>query len=123
MKGKLKLLVRSSISIIGVAIAIALLFAASFLAQASTVNISNFKYERVEGEVVVINGQATRHEIWVFSWDTVADQSDVSFQVTGGGISEVWVGLTNYTTTSVGSKTELKIPDPQAIQSIPIFFA
>lgn len=101
---------RTSVSIIGAAIASAvLLFGAAFLAQAASVDISNFKYEREDEVTVTIQGVNYTQDYWVFSWDTVAGQGDVSFQVKGGGIVNGWVGIRGRSVKSVGNKTEFSM--------------
>ncbi len=89
-----------SFRILSLAIALISLFsAAPFQAQSSViVPITGFQFDRVDAD-----------ENWVFSWNTIQNESAVQFQVTGGGLMDAWHTVRARKLTRSGGKTELAI--------------
>ncbi len=90
---------RPSFRILSLVIALILLFsAAPFRAQQLTtyVPITGFKFDRLVAD-----------ENWLFSWDTIPDESSVTFQVKGGGYMQVWKTVYPIKIEPAGWKTEL----------------
>ncbi len=90
---------RRSSKIASLAIALILLFsAAAFQAQQlfTYVPITGFQFDRLVAD-----------ENWLFSWDTIPDESSVTFQVKGGGYMQVWKTVYPLKIERVGWKTEL----------------
>ncbi len=89
---------RRSSKIASLAIALIALFSATaFQAQSSViVPITGFQFDRLVAD-----------ENWLFSWDTIPDESSVTFQVKGGGYMQVWKTVYPLKIERVGWKTEL----------------
>ncbi len=78
--------IRPVISIISIAIALLFLFSTLPLQASYDVTLNNLKFERkIQSNFFVSD------PIWVVSWDTAPDESDVVVQFTGGGIFSVWI--------------------------------
>ena len=73
-----------------------MLFALALNAQSTSTAVTNFKYDGVDPLT----------NAWIFSWDTVTDESDPELQAFSNSIADVWMGLHISNVKRSGGKTE-----------------
>ncbi len=92
---------RSAITIIGIALALIILFSLPALAQTdNNATINNLTYDGLDSSNNI-----------KLSWDTVANTHSVKLQVQGGGIIDTWQTYSAFTTATSGSSTNMTIQD------------